>query len=286
MNNRAFRALITDTINDPDAPQAIRKAQRHTLHITMGFIRITNRLLELFRHQQSPTRRAFGSEVIRFSIAISPVHSSSSLKHSNHVMASQTSFGGSSRQWGHGLSPAQETRLAQERHNEQTSPPQSWAMTLGWWESLRCITNPQMGKKADEKTHEWLCQGIPLHCTHYDHHPQPGSEAKMLDNIEAVSPSAIHQGHCHCHLTGNGCSYTQEDGTPFCWYCQPSSHYNGRCICPCRDCDPTGSDWSDSDDESLMALPAKKKPRHQPHTSDRLSPSQGELTTKSILHRE
>ena len=60
-------------------------------------------------------------------------------------------------------------------------------------------------------------------------------------------PCDIRGGPCHCKVTGLGCSYVQQTGTPFCLYCDPTRHSEGRCSCPCRACDPTESDWSSSE---------------------------------------
>ena len=70
-------------------------------------------------------------------------------------------------------------------------------------------------------------------------------------------PCDISGGPCHCKVTGLGCSYVQETGTPFCLYCDPTRHSEGRCSCPCRACDPTESDWSSSDDVGELISPAR-----------------------------
>ena len=67
-------------------------------------------------------------------------------------------------------------------------------------------------------------------------------------------PSDIRGGPCHCSVTQDGCLYLQEYGTPFCVYCNPTHYHDGQCACPCRACDPTGSDWSSNENESEEAL--------------------------------
>ena len=51
---------------------------------------------------------------------------------------------------------------------------------------------------------------------------------------------------CQCCVTGAGCSYMQEYGTPFCVYCHPSNAIpDGECACPCRACDTLPGEFSE-----------------------------------------
>ena len=99
--------------------------------------------------------------------------------------------------------------------------------------------NQALGDRGRNNADKWSSNGRTQH----------GATLAVHNGLRPPAPSDIRGGPCHCTTTADGCEYTQENGSPFCGFCEPAHNNSIRCACPCQACDPSDSGWSSSDGE-------------------------------------